>query len=168
MSITHCAVAGAATLMAEISVAAPARRPCRSARRSRSTCSRSCSSRIRQSAIVSWTTPCSASGLPNATRSSDALAHQVERPLGHPDQPHAVVDAPRAQPGLGQREAASALAEQRLGTHAHVVERHLGVPAVGLVPEPEHRQAALDLHARGVARHQQDRVPLVARRRRAR
>ena len=34
-----------------------------------------------------------------------APAGQLERQLGQPDQPHAVVDAARAEPALGDREA---------------------------------------------------------------
>ena len=41
-----------------------------------------------------------------------ARAHQLERPLGHADRAHAVVDAAGAEAGLRDREAAALLAEQ--------------------------------------------------------
>jgi hypothetical protein len=67
---------------------------------------------MRDSAIqLAAMLPLLASGLPNATRVDGALAHQLERPLGHADRAHAVVDAARAEPRLGDLEAA-ALAER--------------------------------------------------------
>src|SRR5437763_1133012 len=40
------------------------------------------------------------------------LAHELQRPFGGADRPHAVVDAARAEAGLGDGEAAAFLAEQ--------------------------------------------------------
>ena len=100
--------------------------------------SRAWSISMRASAIRSRLTPCSASGLPKATRVERALAHRLERALGRADQPHAVVDAARAEPSLRDLEAA-ALAEQQVGgRHAHVVEVDLGV-AVRRIVVAEHR-----------------------------
>ena len=56
-----------------------------------------------------------------------ALAHELERPLGHADGAHAVVDAARAEPGLRDREAAALLAEEVLRRDAHVLEQRLAV-----------------------------------------
>ena len=87
--------------------------------------------------------PCSASGLPNATRARDPRAHRFQRALGDADQPHAVMNAARAQPSLRDLEAAS-LAEQHVRRrHAHVFERDLGVPVRRIVVA-EDRQHALD------------------------
>ena len=44
-----------------------------------------------------------------------ALAHHVERLLGHADGAHGVVDAPAAEPGLGDGEGLALAAEQRVG-----------------------------------------------------
>jgi hypothetical protein len=50
-----------------------------------------------------------------------AGAHELERPLGDADRPHAVVDAPGAEPGLRDREA-HALAGDEVGRgHANVL-----------------------------------------------
>ena len=54
-----------------------------------------------------------------ADAARDTIDHQLERALGRPDHPHAVVDAPRAEPGLGDREAGALLAEQVRRRHAH-------------------------------------------------
>ena len=55
-------------------------------------------------------------GGPAACRTRAAAAarsaHQLERPLGHADRPHAVVDPAGAEPGLGDGEPAALLAEQ--------------------------------------------------------
>ena len=62
----------------------------------------------------------SASGDPNATRSSGALAHQVERPLRLPEPAHAVEDPPGPEALLRDQEALAARAEEVAGRHAHV------------------------------------------------
>ena len=48
--------------------------------------SRACSISMRDSAIRSRVTPCSAIGLPNATRVLTRAAHRLERALGEADQ----------------------------------------------------------------------------------
>ena len=68
LSRIHWTVAGVAILIAWISVCAPLLPTVSISQAVLSTSSRSCSSRTRDSAIQSRTTPCSASGLPNATR----------------------------------------------------------------------------------------------------
>ena len=78
---------------------------------------------MRASAMRSCVTVCSASGLPNATRCVDAPAHGLERALGDADQPHAVVDAPGAEPPLRDLEAA-ALAEQQVRSRARARPRN--------------------------------------------
>ena len=164
LSITHCAVAGAATLIAEISVAAPFA-PTVSISQARLQHQQpqllDAGSGTRRSSLR--TTPCSASGRPNATRSSTRRHIRSNARSAIADQAHAVVDAARAQPGLGDREAA-ALARRAgcSGRHAHVVERHLGVPAVRR--RRRSRTTARPrriVHARGVARHQHHRLPPV-------
>ena len=98
---------------------------------------------MRESAMSARIVPCSASGLPNATRDLHAPAHRLERALGQADQPHAVVNAPRPEPALRDLEAA-ALAEQHVRRrHAHVLERDLRM-AVRRVVVAEDRQHALD------------------------
>ena len=84
--------------------------------------SRAWSISLRDFATCCCTTPCSASGLPNAMRVLHPVDHQRHRPLGHADRAHAVVDAARAQPGLGDREAAALLAQQIRHRHPDVVE----------------------------------------------
>ncbi len=69
LSITHWAIRGVAILMAWISVCAPLLPTVSISQAVLSTSSRADSIRTRDSAIQSWMTPCSASGLPNAVRS---------------------------------------------------------------------------------------------------
>ena len=66
LSITHSAMAGVTILIAWISVCAPLLPTVSISHAVFSTSSRACSIRTRDSAIQSWMTPCSASGLPNA------------------------------------------------------------------------------------------------------
>ena len=68
LSITHSAIAGVTILMAWISRCAPLLPTVSISQAVFSTSSRACSIRTRDSAIQSWITPCSASGLPNAVR----------------------------------------------------------------------------------------------------
>ena len=93
-------------------------------------------------------------------------AHQLEGPLGHADAAHAVVDAARAEAGLGDGEAAALLAEQVGDGHPHVVEADLAVALRSVVAE--HRQVAHDGHAGRVQRHEDHRLLEVAGRRRGR
>ena len=59
-----------------------------------------------------------------------ALAQHVERPARDAEPAHAVVDAARAEPLLGDQEAGAARAEQRVLGHAHVLVDDLRVAAV--------------------------------------
>ena len=120
-SMTFSAMFGMATLMPEISVAA-ALLPTVSIRWAvRSTYSRAMSISMRDSAIQSWIRPFWATDVPNVVRSQRAVDHEPERPLGDADRAHAVVDAARAEAGLGDGEAAALLAEQVVGRHPHVL-----------------------------------------------
>src|SRR5215472_10178909 len=85
-------------------------------------------------------------------------AHQLQRPLGRADLPHAVMDAARAEPGLGDREPVTLVGDQVGGWHAGVAKLHLRVPAVRTVREAEHVDPALDRDSRGVSRHQDHRL----------
>ena len=67
--------------------------------------------------------------------------HQVEGPLRHADGPHAVVDAARPEPGLGDHVAVALVGEQVRDGHPDVVEADLAVPAAVLVAEDGERRA---------------------------
>jgi hypothetical protein len=112
---------------------------------------RSCSIRTRDSATQSRTTPLAESGEPNATRSS-ARAHEPDRLLGHPDGAHAVVDAARAEAGLGDGEPLPLLTDEVVRRHPDVVEDELGVATVVMVVVAEDLHPAHDLDPRGAAR----------------
>src|SRR5215472_1900804 len=93
-------------------------------------------------------------------------AHQLQRPLGRADLPHAVVDAAGAEPGLGDRESITLARDQVGGRYPDVPELHLRVPAVRAVGEAEHVDPALDRNPGGIPRHQDHRllaVPLGGR-----
>ena len=82
----------------------------------------------------------------------DPAGHGLERALGLADRAHAVVDAPRAQPALGDLEALTC-AEDDVGLgHANVLESQLGL-AAGRVEAAEHLLVAHDGQARRAARH---------------
>jgi hypothetical protein len=49
-----------------------------------------------------------------------------KRALGHPDQPHAVVDAAGPEPGLGDRNPSPSLPSRLLAGTRTSVELHLG------------------------------------------
>jgi hypothetical protein len=68
-SITLVATRAAATLIAAISMRAPLLPTVSMSQAALRTSSRACSISMRDSAMRSWTTPCSASGLPNGVRS---------------------------------------------------------------------------------------------------
>ena len=148
-SITRRAMFGTITLMAEISIRAPLLPTVSISHAAFSVSRRACSISMRQSAIHSWITPCSASVLPKVTRLLDPPAHQLQRPLGQPDHAHAVVDPAGTEPGLGDGEPAALLAEQVAGRHPHVLEVDLAVPL--LVVVAEHRQRAHHVDPGGVA-----------------
>jgi hypothetical protein len=63
----------------------------------------------------------SASADPWAWRVTARSQEHVEGALGDAEPAHAVVDAARAEPLLGDQEARAARAEQRVGRHAHVL-----------------------------------------------
>ena len=92
----------------------------------------------------------------------DAPDQRLQGALGHPDRAHAVVDPPRAEPTLGDREALPLAPEDVLGGDVDIVEGDLGV-AVRRVVVAEDRQGALDHDAGGVERHEDHRLLLVAR-----
>ena len=106
-----------------------------------STSQRAWSIKMRDSAMRSSVTPCSAIGLPNATRASARATHKLERALGQTDQPHAVMDAPGTEAPLRDLEAAALAEQDVLRRHAHVLEVDLAV-AVRRVVVAEHRQLA--------------------------
>ena len=66
----------------------------------------------------------------------DAPAHELQRPLGRADQPHAVVDPAGAEPGLRDREPVPLAADQVGGRDGDVGELDLGVTAVRRVVNP--------------------------------
>ena len=67
---------------------------------------------IRASAIQSMMFERSATRLPNVVRLSARLQKQLERPFGHPDRPHAVMDPARAEAGLEDGEAVTLVGDQ--------------------------------------------------------
>ena len=161
-SMISSAMRGMATLMPEISVAA-ALLPTVSIRWAvRSTYSRAMSMLMRASAIQSWMRPLWATDVPNVVRTQGPVDHDPERPLGDADRAHAVVDAARAEAGLGDGEAAALLAEQVVGRHAHVLVVDLGVAAGVVVAE--HVRRAPDADAGRVLRHGDHRLLQVPRR----
>ena len=82
--------------------------------------------------------------------------HQRQRPLGHSDRPHRVVDAPRAETGLRDHEPVALSRDEVRGRHPHVAEDDLGVPMLVVVAED--RQVPLDRQTRGVPRHEDHRL----------
>ena len=95
-----------------------------------------------------------------------ALAHHVEGAPRDAEPAHAVMDAPGAEPLLGEQEAVADASEQRVGGQAHVLVEDLRVPAVGaeLLPRVLHRRhVAHDVHAGRVARHDEHRRALAPR-----
>ena len=101
-SITNVATSAAATLIAEISTRAPRLPTVSISQAVLSTSSRACSILMRDSEIQRCTTPWSMIGRPKVERERRALAHHLERPLGHPDRAHRVVDAARARGAPGR------------------------------------------------------------------
>src|SRR6202453_540608 len=93
---------------------------------------------------------------------ASAIGHEGQRTFGTAERAHAVVDAARSQPRLGDREATAFFAEQVGGRYPDVVVDDLAVP--GLVVVTEDRCRADDSHARRIYRHQHHRLLLVASR----
>ena len=96
---------------------------------------------MRDSAIQSWITLLSASGLPSVVARVGALAHQLEGALGGADPAHAVVDAARPEALLRDGEARRLRAPSRLvDRHAAVLVADLAVAAAtGRGPSPARR-----------------------------
>ncbi len=90
----------------------------------------------------------------------DPAAHELEGLLGHADASHAVVDAPRAETGLGDGESRPLLADQVVGRYPHVLEAQLAVSLpVGVA---EHREVPHDGQTGRVPRHEDHRLLSVA------
>src|SRR5581483_2045765 len=100
-------------------------------------------------------------GLAEGAAGVGPSAHELQRPFGGADRPHAVVDAARAEAGLGDGEAAALLAEEVGHRDAHVLQRHLHVALGVVVAEDEH--VAQDGDAGRVHRHQDHRLLPVGR-----
>ena len=94
--------------------------------------------------------------------STGPVDHQGQRTFGAAQRAHAVVDAPRPQPGLGDREPGAFFGEQVGDRHPDVVVDDFAVP--GLVLITEDRCRAHNGHARRINRHQDHRLLLVASR----
>ena len=77
--------------------------------------------------------------------------HELERALGHADGAHAVMDAPRPEPALGDLEAAALAENHVLLRHADVAEPHLGLTARRAV-EAEDAHARAPTSMPGVSR----------------
>ena len=90
---------------------------------------------MRDSAIQSWMLARRRQRLAERDARDRALAHRLERALGGADRAHAVVDAARAEPGLGDHEAVALVRDQVRGGHAHVREVDFGVALLVLVAE---------------------------------
>ena len=167
LSITHSAIAGVAILMAWISVCAPLLPTVSISQAVLSTSSRACSIRTRDSAIQSWITPCSASGLPNATRPVTRWHISSSARSADADQPHAVVDPARARAGPGRWRTPRPRPAIRFSAGTRTSVNSISAcPPCGAVVVAEHAHAALDVHAGGVPGHQDHRllpVPLGVR-----
>src|SRR5467141_628000 len=75
------------------------------------------------------------------------LAQLFQRALGDADQPHAVMDAARAEPPLSDLEAAAFAQQDVRRWHPHIIEHDLGV-AVRRIIIAEDAERALDLDTR--------------------
>ena len=90
-----------------------------------------------------------------------ALAGELERLLGQPDEAHAVVHPARPEAALGDLERTPRAGEDRAGREAHSAQGDLAV-AERLVVLTERGQHPLDGHAGGLERHDDHRVLAVA------
>ena len=150
LSRIHSTVCGVAILIAWISVCAPWLPTVSISQAVLSTSSRSCSIRTRDSAIQSRTTPCSASGLPKATRSTRAPAHQLDGALGHADR--AACSGGSGPGRAGPARWRSRRPPRRSGwspAPGRPSKRDLGVAAVVVVVVAEDLHAAHDRRRRG-------------------
>ncbi len=108
---------------------------------------------------MSWT-DCLDANVPSLVLRLSALAHHVERLLGHADGPHGVVDPAATESGLGNGECLSLATEETFGGHPHVVVVDEGVHALALVLA--HQSNVTDeLDPLGVGRHQEHRHAVV-------
>ena len=162
-SMTLQAICGATALIIGTPAGVLACSGCRAGRSSTPPCDTaggSGRSRCGTGRSARCTTPCSASGLPNAMRFCTRSTISAIARSATPMRAHAVVDAAGAEPGLGDREAAALLAEQVGRRHPDVVEGDLAVAV--LVLPAEHRQRPHDRHTGGVDGHEDHRLLLMA------
>ena len=102
---------------------------------------------------MTWATT---SRCPAFQRSSD---HQTQSSLGDADGTHAVVDAARPQPSLGNGEPATLLSEQVVGGYPHVPIDNLRMPTSLGVAEDSWLHP--DRHPRGVLGNCDHGMPVV-------
>ena len=91
-----------------------------------------------------------------------SLTHGFEGPFRHADAAHAVVNAPRTQPPLGNFEASSFPEQHVRNGHANIFKRDLAVPVRRMVIA-KHRQHALNLEPGAIHRHQHHRLLFMER-----
>src|SRR6202790_3142633 len=93
-----------------------------------------------------------------------SITQVLEGPLGPDDAAHAVVNAPRTQPPLGNFEASSFAEQHVRDGHANIFKSDLAVPVRRMVIA-KHRQHALNLEPGAIHRHQHHRLLFMERRR---
>ena len=117
---------------------------------------------IRASAIRSCVTVRSATGLPKVTRASVRLHISLERTLGRPDRPHAVMDAARSEPPLRDLESAPFAKQDVRDRDPDILKQRLGV-AVRRIVLAEDRERPRHLHPGRLARNEHHGLLVVAR-----
>mmetsp|Transcript_2769 Transcript_2769/g.9346 ORF Transcript_2769/g.9346 Transcript_2769/m.9346 type:complete len:349 (-) Transcript_2769:1118-2164(-) len=103
-------------------------------------------------------------GLPKGLARLRPLDCHLQRPLGHADEPHAVVNSPWTEPGLRNLKATAVAQNNVLGGHAHVVKGELAV-AMGRVLKAERLERPHDREpgsAHGDEHHGVARMPRLA------
>ena len=106
---------------------------------------------------------CLSTHLSEGHSSLSASRGERQRPLPHPDQPHAVVQPPGSQPPLRDLEPATFPEQLRVFyRHDHVFKRRLRVP-VRRVVVPKHRQRPHHRHALRSHRNKHHRLLAVLR-----
>ena len=158
-STTSRAIRGATTLMAAISLRAPFAPTVSIIHAALRVSSRACSIAIRDSAIHCCTTPWRASGLPNATRSTERRHIRSSARSAMPIARMQWWMRPGPSRAWAIAKPGALLAQQVGHRDAHVGERDLRVPV--LVVVAEHRHVAHDLDPGGVDRHQHHRLLVV-------
>src|ERR1051325_6376555 len=161
LSTIFCSMLGATTLIAEISVIAPSAPTWSSFHAAYSVSSRAWSIASRASATRSRLPPRSISGLPNAMRDIPRWIIRSSACSAAPMQRMQWWSRPGPEPAVCYLDAHARPGDDVAARHADIVEHDLAV-AVRRVERAEHRQHALDLHARGVEWHQHLRVLVVA------